>query len=561
MWFTVNGIEGGHSDAVVGDTQWHFVAVTLKERVVRFYIDGKPSGQAVMHNALASHGNYGLGGAAANIETDTGLRGSLAESLIFDRALDPEEIAKLYRRGRGPHRAMLEGLVAGYYFDEGRGTAAHDFSDHGRDGTLHGGARWVPASSPALTTGNASHPHAVQFDGQHYAKVEQSPKFTSGDFTISLWFNTRRSSDWAFLFMRGFSYRDQQGDIGLKLNRDSGELDFQARTADGQWLFGWDIPESRLRSPVRYGQWNHVVVTRRGAAYTMWMNGKRVGREKSAADISDADNSNPFIVSGIMGDGGAERPIQGDIDDFRIFRRCLSDKEIGTLYDRNGDAASLGGEGRVKIGPLVQGHDMNLPEGVRITPYAATAPHESAIHFDQSHYATVPRSTKFTSRDFTISLWFNPRRSSESQFLFMRHFYYRDQQGDIGLLLNRNSGNLDFEARTADNNWLFGWDVPESRLQSPVRYGQWNHVIVTRRGDTYTMWVNGKRVGREKSSADISDADNSNPFIVGGMAQKRWCKAQAPGRFGRLPYLPPLPLRQGNWHSLRPQRRCSFAGW
>jgi hypothetical protein len=237
-----------------------------------------------------------------------------------------------------------------------------------------------PAHSTTPFGGSAPHAGAVQFDGNHYAKLDPPPKFTSGDFTISLWFNpVRRTDHFAFPFMRGYSYRDQQGDIGMKLNRDSGDLNFQARTADGRWLFGWDIPESRLRGPVRYGQWNHVVVqrfheyTQDGGIihYTMWMNGARVGTEKSSADISDADNTNPLIVGGIMENNEPVDLFQGALDDFRIFRRCLSDGEITELYQSNGDTAFQNGEGRLPIGPLrtVNWKAIQLPrEGLLSSP-------------------------------------------------------------------------------------------------------------------------------------------------------------------------------------------------
>jgi hypothetical protein len=202
------------------------------------------------------------------------------------------------------------------------------------------------------TDSEPSHPHAIQFDGHHYAKLDPPPKFTAGDFTISVWFNPERTGDWAFLFMRGFSYRDRQGDIGLKLNVHSGDLDFQARTADNEWLFGWDAPESSLRNSVCYGQWNHAVVTRHGDTYSMWMNGKRAGREKSSADVSDAGDTNPFIVGGMMGENGVSNMFRGSLDDFRIFRRCLSEKEISKLYGSGGEPDALAGEGRVNIGPL-----------------------------------------------------------------------------------------------------------------------------------------------------------------------------------------------------------------
>ncbi len=253
----------------------------------------------------------------------------------------------------------------------------------------------------------------------------------------------------------------------------SGELDFAARTANHEWILGWDVPESRLHSPVHYGQWNHVVVTRRGDSYTMWMNGARINSETSPAQISDTDNTNPFLVGGMMeDDGGAICIYQGSLDDFRIFRRCLSDKEIDALYSSGGDETAIRGEGRVKFGPLIALETKNVP-------------HPRALQFDGEHYAKVDPPPKFTSADFTISLWLNPVRTETTAYPFMRGLGYRDQRGDIGLMLHRTTGELAFDANTGGNSrWLFGWDGGDSPLRSPVHYGQWNHVVVTRRGET-----------------------------------------------------------------------------
>jgi hypothetical protein len=132
--------------------------------------------------------------------------------------------------------------------------------------------------------------------------------------------------------MRGFAWADRQGDIGLKINRDSGELDFQARTSDEEWLFGWDVPESRLRSAFRLNQWNHVVVTRHGDTYTMWMNGVNVGSQVSAADISDTDDSNPFVVGGMMTQSGVQDMFQGSLAEVLVYRSALSQDEVNALY-------------------------------------------------------------------------------------------------------------------------------------------------------------------------------------------------------------------------------------
>ncbi len=255
---------------------------------------------------------------------------------------------------------------------------------------------WLTGAVPVTPRdASTSHPRAIQFDGNHYAKVEPPPRFTSGDFTISLWFNPTTAARSKSLFHRGFSWsdvlrpyppddvthphgamhfgRDYRGDINMHLNVYSGELDFAARTANHEWIFGWDVPESRLHTPVNYGHWNHVVVTRLGDSYTMWMNGARINSEKSPAQISDTDNTNPFLVGGMMeDDGGAICIYQGSLDDFRVFRRCLSDKEVDALYKSSGDESAMKGEGRVKLGPLCEAtaakpaSDAVIPKGMRV---------------------------------------------------------------------------------------------------------------------------------------------------------------------------------------------------
>ena len=56
----------------------------------------------------------------------------------------------------------------------------------------------------------------------------------------------------------------------------------------------------------------------------MWMNGANVGSAKSSTDISDSDNTNPLLVGGYKHEDGTFEMYRGRLDDFRIFRRCLS---------------------------------------------------------------------------------------------------------------------------------------------------------------------------------------------------------------------------------------------
>jgi hypothetical protein len=278
-----------------------------------------------------------------DLQRITGQKGRITGCLVrLDKAHDNSEGAKAVKE-------LIEGKIA-------------------EECGLKDMIRATPITEVGSKTGtipgtNAPHPHALHFDQSHYAVVPPSTKFTAGDFTISLWLKPeskgrRTTAIGQHVVFRGYGYRDQRGDIGLSINRLSGDLDFVAYGENdngAEWIFGWDVPEPRLRSPIRYDRWNHVAVTRSGDKYTMWVNGARACTERSSADISDAHNTNPFNMGAGAGNGpsGVGSLFGGDTDDFRIFRRCLSEKEIvADLYKSNGDEAFLQDEGRAKVGPL-----------------------------------------------------------------------------------------------------------------------------------------------------------------------------------------------------------------
>jgi hypothetical protein len=227
------------------------------------------------------------------------------------------------------------------------------------------------------------HPRALHFDQLRYAEAPQSTKFTSGDFTISLWLKPdstgrRGPTVSQYIVNRSYAYRDgQRGDFVLRINRFTSDLDFclwgdnssrttpaatrdspgattstSRRLGHSDWITGWDVPETRMHGPLRFDEWSHVIVTRDRDTYTMWLNGKRVVDEQSTAIVSDRDNTNPFTIGGAAAEPGVHELFKGDLDDFRIFRRCLSEEEIADLFNHNGDETFMQGEGRLHIGPL-----------------------------------------------------------------------------------------------------------------------------------------------------------------------------------------------------------------
>ncbi len=385
-------------------------------------------------------------------------QGAMRDLMIFNQVLSQRQVAAFVAAGRGgdlARYARTSSLVAGYHLDEGWGTTVHDFSGHGNDGTLHGGATWVPGRVP--------HAGPVQWSESrggngHWYEVVSVP----GGIT---WTDAKQAAQDKGGYLATITSAEENAFV-YSLVDDDRFWKLVGNNDDGPWLGGaYDR---------KGGDWRWV--TGEPWDYTNWYPGQPDHQQVPPDRLYPQDSLHFY--------GG--------------------DYKRTPMWDDDWHETATGSVAYVV--------EWNSRPWLR---------HDHAMQFDGTRYATVPQSTKFTSGDFTISLWFNPRHFNltsfhKAQFLFMRAFAYRDQQGDIGLKISVKSGQLDFQARTANEEWLFGWDEPESHLRSPFQFDQWNHVVVMRRGDTYTMWMNGKHIGSEQSSADISDSDNTNPFIVGG---------------------------------------------
>ena len=381
--FRLNGVENFNrvekrdgevtSSDRVPNNQWTFITCTYDGRQQRIYINGKLSALGDYSAPLQEDASDLFIGIYCNTYEDSNhalsFQGHIADVGIWKAALDAKSISMLYSNGRGKYGGALNrpwdsDFIAGYHLDEGQGTTVADFSGNGNTGRLHGGVTWGRERESVAT-----HP-AVQFDGTRYAMLPQPTKFTSGDFTVSLWFNPVAAGKSSWLFMRGLANNDQRGDIGLMINRHTGDLDFEANAGvQSRWIFGWDAPESSLHSAFRPNAWNHVVVTRRGDTYTMWMNGSRVGSQRSSADISDIDNTNPLLLGWMMADSGANRGFRALWTSFASTALLVRQGDSGVYDDAGGSRAP--GEA--------------VP--IELTPATGISP---ALQFDGTGYVSIP---------------------------------------------------------------------------------------------------------------------------------------------------------------------------
>ena len=543
-----------HSDNRFSLNAWHHVVFSSRHGSGKFdlYVDGKPQpmhvndpwcqGVTDFFYADVMQGSDGLqlgsNSDSQHVQGDL-FPGAMRDLMIFDEAFSQEQVTALYAAGgdrrsgigdqrsprpptsdlRLPTSAWMSHLVAGYHFDEGRGTTIHDFSGFGNDGTLHGGATWEPGSPAVLRPPTSElRATALHFDGTGYVRIPGGNFRNLRSGTVSVWI--RPAAGGYILSSLTDMSNNRQGGLSLS---DNGDGTFSVHVGevskDNRYVFSV-VTDNHFRQ----NAWHHLVYTSLHGSGTcdLYIDGKL-----QPMHFWQAGNAVDFFFADLMQSGddlqlGATSDehhvqcgfFQGQMRDLLIFDEPFSQEQVPALHAAGpgGDLSQYAWMSRLIAGyhldegrgTMVRdfsgngntgtlGHHVPMVGGVTWVSGRPAAPHADALHFDGDRYATLPQSTKFTAGDFTISLWFDPTSADRSQYLFMRGFGNRDQQGDIGLRIEPSSQSLLMMARTDDSRWLFDWTMPGPRLQGPVKVNQWNHVVVTRRGDTYSMWMNGKR--------------------------------------------------------------------
>lgn len=218
-----------------------------------------------------------------------------AKLLVFDPTLaaDSTSVAILVEPG---------GMLAGWSFDEGQGSTAFDESGNGWDGTILGGATWVPGA----------HGTAISLDGvDDFVDTQAFVLSGRSAFTLSAW-------------IRPQSPGSQVGIVG---QNDAIE-------------FGFDTPVNLklstlnggavIRSyPYPSGEWHHVAATGDGSRLILYLDGAAV--DSTADPTSDYGSSSyPVRIGGDVFDpvGGF---LHGALDDVLIFDSALPASTIAFL--------------------------------------------------------------------------------------------------------------------------------------------------------------------------------------------------------------------------------------
>jgi hypothetical protein len=233
--------------------------------------------------------------------------GQIDEVRIYNRALSPSEVSKLYQWAPGP--------VAHWKFDEKKGTTAYDSAasttfSGGNHGTITG-ATWVIGRYGG----------ALDFDGDNdYVNLgDLSIVENLGAMTISCWVKNNKTaltSNAEFIVQK----EGAGADTFELVWRSSENVDFVVDTASGEQkgTYTDGIPDGSGN------EWHYITGIYDGTSINVYVNG--IKGDYSEAQSGTTNNSSQNMLIG--GNGSYDDDWDGLIDDVRIYNYARTQKQI-----------------------------------------------------------------------------------------------------------------------------------------------------------------------------------------------------------------------------------------
>ncbi|MEW6184678.1 MAG: LamG-like jellyroll fold domain-containing protein, partial [Thermodesulfobacteriota bacterium] len=213
--------------------------------------------------------------------------------------------------------AAIPQPIAHWRLDEVTGTIASDASGNGHDGTLINGPLW----STGRITG------ALSFDGTNdHIIVQHNDALNTASLTIAGWVKlSGQGSNYQVLWLK-LQVNDSNGYFMIVNSLNSATPSRLEWTVSKAGTYYQVFSTTVLTNNV----WYHVAVTFSGTTSRIYVNGSLEGTNFAASKGTTTD---PFYLG--IEDGDCCGPLNGILDDVRIYDRELTAAEIQLLYLEN----------------------------------------------------------------------------------------------------------------------------------------------------------------------------------------------------------------------------------
>jgi hypothetical protein len=290
--------------------------------------------------------------------------------------------------GSDPVTAVPSDLLAWWKFNETTGTLAIDSSGNGKNGTLTNGPAWAAG----LFNGG------VHIPAVNNESVTLPAGIVSGlgDFTISGWVKVNAFTTFARIFDFGTGTNNYMflTPQYTAIAPNAAKLRFAIRTpAVTEDPAGAALNRIDSTVALTAGTWTHVAVTLAGTTGRLYVDGSLAGTTTTMT-LKPSDLGNTTL--NWFGDSqfGADPTFNGQLDEFRIHSRALSDAEI--------DAAAHPSPG-VPDGLAAGAGDTQIPLSWNLADFASTytLKRATASGGPYTEIASGLTSPAFTDTDLT----------------------------------------------------------------------------------------------------------------------------------------------------------------
>jgi len=466
--------------------------------------------------------------------------GILDDVRIYNRALSATEIKRLYQLNQSKVNnsasvisstdSLKSGLVGWWTLDgvdtpwtSATAATTIDKSGNGNTGTLTNMNRTVSTSIGKLG-------QALNFDGSDdYVDAGDSSSLSfdrTNPVSFAFWMKTATTNTQVLI--------DKFITTGISIS--------VGNTGTGIWFMTWrnsaGTNELQRRSSsntgVTDGKWHYITITYTGSSSAsgllMYIDGVSSALTTTVDNLtSTVDNNASFAIGARQSSVGAV-PFNGSIDDIRIYNRALSQAEISRLYGQtqskyNTSAVTTNTATSLKTGLVghwtFDGLDLltnvadksgngnnGFMSGFTSTSSATTVGRlGQAIKMDGvSNAIFVPNSSSIQvgGGNLSVSVWIYPKSFGSYKVVF--------EKGSSSL-----AREISFFINTGAQGWVsFGHNGDSSgatiNFSPNFTTNEWQHLTVTRSGNTVYVYRNGVQVG---SVAMAYFATNSSALYFG----------------------------------------------
>lgn len=214
--------------------------------------------------------------------------------------------------------------IVKYDFDTMDGTTVKDVSNHGKDASGKGQA--------TIAEGGKFGKYLKLNGSDAYVQLPNDILYGLYNMTVSVWVNPDELSSWARIFDFGSKSDPPYPNLFLTVNSGSNNLRLayeESKSPAENKVVGGQV---NAGAALKTGQWQHVCTVIDGAKATLYVDGRKVA-ENVGFQFNPVKTKD--MISNMLGKSnyGSDKLFKGGMDDFRIYNRILSEKEVGMLQN------------------------------------------------------------------------------------------------------------------------------------------------------------------------------------------------------------------------------------